>query len=425
MEALFSLNTKRLVMRKIIMASVITLFLSTGAFAGVFDLYIESEGQTFTDSFTSVQDMIDNIDTDRIKENLSNYTDNSAAFLNLGFRGLPIYLEFVENSTTLKLLIPSIGVERTFTGTDRDDTADLLEDWFKSDGDDAITDLMQALIAKTPVDPVAGNPHSLMDNMVDTMFNSASDPTDNIELNAELAGETDIRGNLITLAARFEKLTRDGYDSNKYTLPLAYTVRFDKSQNFLKIDLPLTMVDLEGSESYSTGLGFSLGLQINNNWRITPNISYGVSGSVDLGAVGQMGAGAVTSSYRFKKSKYTFSIDNMVGYFKTFPVNIDEYSIDAEIENTSLKNGLSVNIPVGNYSVPTSLELFIKDTRHFGSELFIDQYNEIGLSYGYDKHASKQYKGKMKSVFSSLRIGATYLTAKDADGFSINFGYVF
>ena len=81
------------------------------------------------------------------------------------------------------------------------------------------------------------------------------------------------------------------------------------------------------------------------------------------------------------------------------------------------------------YSMPTpriwkdsALELFAIDTRYFGTELYIDQYNEFGFSFGRSK---EDEGGLLSSLVNELRLGVTYLKADDSEGFTFNLGYKF
>ena len=62
----------------------------------------------------------------------------------------------------------------------------------------------------------------------------------------------------------------------------------------------------------------------------------------------------------------------------------------------------------------------------FGTDLYVDQYNEIGFSFGYKKAEKDPVTSKIKKYFKYLRAGITYMySSDDSKGFSINFGYSF
>jgi hypothetical protein len=405
-------------------AAAAALLLPSYAFAGLFDVTVTSGGDSYTENFSKVEDLFDNFDIEKIAPRFPGFDENtSGADLVINFRGLPAYLSIAPNSNKYILNIPSAGVYEEFDGVDRDDSSDKLEDWFKKDGDAALTRIMQKLASDTPTDPIAGNPSSLMSRMSTMDFDMAVSPeTSTIEINSQQTPE--LNANFISVFAKYSNYTVDGIKSKEYALPLAYTIRFNGSKNTLAIRMPMSQVTVEDSKAYNLGLGLALGYQVKDDWRITPAIGYGAVGSIDLGSVGQIVSGSVTSSYMFHINKYGLNMGNMVGYYKTIPFSRGDYDIDPDIHNTILRNGLNFVIPT-NEAKTTTLDLFVTDTRYFGSDLYIDQYNEIGFSYGFMKNTVKEKNGKAKSYISGLRGGLTYMTASDAHGVTVNFGWSF
>lgn len=417
---------RRLIM--IIMAAA--LFVPSAAFAGVFDLTITVNPNTvnedsYTSSYTSISDVIDNLDTNEIKADLPSYTDTSEASAILNFRGVPITLSIDQNSTTIRLSIPSIDVDESFTGTDRDDSVDKMEDWLKKNGKAAVTKLMKELVAETPTDPLAGNPASLESRMVALDYDYAVSPDETIEMNTKQSAEGSINANMISIFAKYSNYDLDGTSSSTYSLPMAYTFRFSGSKNSIAIRVPVSMVDIDGSKAYNFGLGLGLTYFVTDDWSLTPAIGYTAVGSVDLASVAQLISGSLTSSYSFHLGRYTLTMGNMIGHYKTIPFDYDDYSIDPDIQNTVLRNGLNLNIPTDGLIKGTSLELFVTDTRYYGSDLYVDQYNEFGLSYGFAKISQKKKGDKVYNLMRKLRVGVSYLTADNVSGYTVNFGYSF
>lgn len=397
------------------------------AFAGVFDITINADGytNTYNQSFSSLEDLIDNLDADEIAEHFAGYDEeNTGASVTMNFRGLPITAQFVSNSSTLNVQIPAISLNLTFSGVDRDASVDELQDWFEKDGGDALTRLQQALIEETATDPIAGNPSSLMSRMVSMDFDAAFKSDSVIEINTPSGGSSpELNANMVSVFARYSNYTANGIKSKEYALPLAYTIRFNGSKNTLAIRMPISMVDVDGSKAGNLGLGLALGYHINDDWKLTPAVGYGAVGSIDLGSVGQIVSGSITSSYTFHIKNYKLNLGNMIGRYQTIPFKYGDYDFDPDIENTVLRNGLNLVIPVGKTG--TSFDLFVTDTRYSGSELYIDKYNEVGFSYGFDKGVVKETAKGLKSLQKRLRVGLTYMFAEDAHGYTVNGGYSF
>ena len=112
----------------------------------------------------------------------------------------------------------------------------------------------------------------------------------------------------------------------------------------------------------------------------------------------------------------------MLGYYSTLPVETTAGSLNPEISNTVFRNGVTWGIPTESLAKDSNLELFVTDTRYFGSELFIDQYNEIGFSFGVDKEKIVKKKKGSVSYLKKFRVGVKYLTSEYSEGYSIHMG---
>lgn len=408
-------------------ASLIFIFPQNILAASLFDLRVESEGSVFQESYNAVEDLTDGIDEDYIRQRISGYTDQSEANVQANFRGLPILMAFQQNSTQLTLNIPAIGVQEVFTGATRDDSVDALENWFKKDGGDALTRLMQALISSTPNDPIAGNPNSLMAHMVHSDYERGftADASGIQQAVDAQAGNSETNANLVGLGARFGSYRQGDLDSQHMTLPLSYTIRFDDSPNQLNLKMPLVLTEVDGAKAYNSGLGADFEWQVTDRWKITPSANYAVVASADLGSIGQIISGSVTSAYQFNVGKSKLHVGNMLGHYKTLKFSGGGYSFDPDISNTVIRNGFMWAIPTPEIMQRSTLELFVTDTRYFGSDLYIDQYNEIGFSFGFSKTERKTLASKIKNYLSDFRMGFTYLHSDNSKGFSVNLGYRF
>ena len=414
-----------------------TITLNSNSFAAsVFELTLSSGEQTYTQGFNNVSDMINGLNLSEIQSRLSSYTETSAANATLNFRGLSIYASVPANSNTITLNIPSIGVTRTFTGSTRDGSVDLAEDWFKKEGGEAVNKLMNELAKSTANDPIAGNPNSLASHIVDNQFQqgffletsiiqpvaapaSAPPPSETIK--------KDVNANLISVGASYGSFKQKDLDVRKYTLPLSYSIRSNEDpRRKLTLNIPIALLDVQGAKSYDLGIGAALSLPVNKQWVLTPTLDYGAVGSVDMGSLGQIVSGSLTSAYTIKVDKYNFNIGNMLGYYKTLKLQIGDYSFDPNISNTVLRNGVMVAIPTESIKEHTALEVFVVDTRYFGSALYIDQYNEVGFSFGHTKTAQKEISESIiKNYLREIRAGFTYLSSSNSQGFTVNFGYTF
>jgi len=389
--------------------------------------------QTYTIDFNKAEELDNQFDRSVIQQHIPAYNDTLAVRGTVNFRGLEVRLSFPANSNTLTLQIPSIGVNETFTGANRDATVSQLEDWFKKDGGAALSKMQAELVKVSPTDPVAGNPTSLQSNMVTSAFSQGFISTTSQITSAPTTAAADTakptkNSDMIGIGARFGSLKAGGLDGSYYSFPLSYSFRSNQDpKKMLTVSLPITVVEVEQATSYNIGLGVGLTWPVRPNWALTPAVQYGFVGSVEQGAVSQMVSGSLTSAYTWDLgSDYLLSMGNMFGYYKTMEFEYQGYKFDPNISNTVFRNGLMLSVPTPKLYPGTVVEVFVIDTRFFGDDLYLDAYDEIGVDFGFRKFESKDLPEKIVNTIRDLRIGVSYLWA-DGDNsiMTLNFGFAF
>ncbi|MBF0118966.1 MAG: hypothetical protein HQK79_09030 [Desulfobacterales bacterium] len=441
-------------MRKSVLFITLLVFLSfNNVFAeSIFDATIKivsgpGTGDSYSKSFSSAEDCIDSVKGSNIKTYLPNYTDKSGVEGTFNYRGLPMYAKYVSNSTTLAVDIPAIGFSQQFTGNTRDESNDQFSDFLKKNGTDYISKINEYFAQNTAVDPITGNPSSLAGQMVSNSFSRGfTEKASLIQKPGEQIEEGD-NGNLMGIAPSVGSFKySDKYDLNSYSLPLSYTFRSNAdARKQLTLSMPIQMLTVEDSKSYNLGFGAAYSIPVtgqlsNHQWILTPSLDYGLVGSVDLGSVGQIVQGALTSLYATWIDKYTISMGNMVGYYKSLKFKLGDYEIDPKVSNTVFRNAIMVAIPTDALLRRTMLELFIIDTRISGSSQKISGYDEIGFAFGLVKPRKLTVSqkasdlgsmkkddtlSKAKNFLTSYKLGLTYLTSNDGKGVTVNFGYIF
>lgn len=408
-------------MKKIFGLAFFLLFFSGSVFAGILDIKLTVGGQTYSENFNTVKDLINGIDEDFVKKHFPAYTDTTPFTAVMNFRGVEIKTSF-DGTNKLTLKIPSIGVDETFGGGSRKESIEKMEDWFKKNGKEKLTELMQAFAKSTPNDPIAGNPNSLMGTMVHMDFDQAftSNASNLRPIRIANIDRTGRNSNLIMLGGSYRSYRQDGVDNTQILVPFTYTWRFDNSRNKLRFRLPLALQNIDGSKAFNLGLGVAFGWQVTDAWELTPAANYGAVGSIDLGSIGQIASGSLTSSYKIQLGDLQCGIGNMLGHYKTLKFSAGEFSFDPDIASTVLKNGVMLSIPTATWLHTLSwlrntvLELFVSDTRYFGTELFIDRYNEVGFAFGYNNTTTT----RGKNYLTDFRLGLSYLFCDKSKGFS-------
>ena len=411
------------------------LFKAGPVTGGLFGATICSDGYSEA-SYTgsSVEGLIDQLDKNELKRRFDGFDENTNnAFFQASFRGLPVYAAFPNekgkgDETTLVFNVPALDICEVWgkedpgicqnrhgnklqttphKGDTRDANKEGLKDYLKKEGDQILAELVKV----SPVDPIAGNPASQQTQMI----------TDEYEAGSGGQAASPMAG--LGIGAQFGRFSQGGYDISVYNLPLSYKMPLGKDQELL-FRFPLSYTDVSGAKSYKVTLGLSYIRYLTKAWSLTPSVSYGVAGSRELGSLAQSVSTSLTSNYVLPlKSKYEVSISNMLGYYKTLPFKIQDYDVDLGITNTILRNGVSLSIPLGMKwsGSELSLETFLVDTRFFGSELYTDQFNEIGFSIG----PRMARKGTTSFSGQLFGIGLTYLHSENDHAFNLNVGYRF
>jgi len=401
---------------------LLSLIVSTSLYSGdVFSIDVKNETtpDSFSHTTSDLSNLIDTLDEDKLLASFT-YTNTDQITASLDFRGLPMKLKFAENSNVLELAIPSLSINESFNGKNREASMRLLEDWFKNDKKN-VERIMQELARVSPVDPIAGNPNSLMGATVSDDF-----------MNGFQKVATQQKGmkskNFILIAPSFKSLDIDGKKSDSFTLPIGYSFDIgDNPKEKLSLSMPLSYVRVEDAKSYNVGLGVAYSLPITNSWILTPAVKYSLVGSKNLGTLAQMASGSLTSSYTFDLGeRHFFSLGNMVGHYSTVKYFDAEYAFNPHIANTVFRNAVMYSIPSDKIYKDTSIDFFLIDTKYTGTELFLESYDEIGLSFGFNKDVMNLTSKEDNYEYEEeLKLGISYLTSSKADGFEINFGYSF
>ncbi|MDR2690667.1 MAG: hypothetical protein LBB76_13060 [Azoarcus sp.] len=377
-----------------------------------FSLSLDVAGTCGREKFDTAQDLIDGLETNALGKIRSNYTGSEIAALNINFNSLPIALEFPNAGQTgsgaqLNFFIPRLGVHQVFLGHDRDDSVDQLEHYLKHSG--IIDDILEYQIAHTANNPITG-PGGLLPGTVETDFGNGVDT-----LPDSADGPA---GNQFGMGLGFGSTRIDGRDSKSVVLPLSYTIRNDiDPRRQLVFSLPLTIIETDGAKSYTGSFGVAYRLPLNRVWTITPALRYGFSGSEDLATAAALSGVSVSSNYVMRFDGFDLAIGNMVGFYQTSKLKVGDYSVDPGVRSTVLRNGVLLSQPISIGGRSMSIEYSIIDTRYQGSNIYVDNTQEIGVTLGNNR--------SLASARSNLRAGLRYLQGRDVKSLYLNVGYWF
>ena len=376
----------------------------------LYELSVTSNGQTSTQDYSDIETFVDQLSNDGLKQINPAYTETSAAVSVLDVRGLPAIASYNENSTTLNFSVPSLDINLDFNGTNRNESKSQFFDFLKGEGASILTRLLQGFVSQTAVDPVAGNPNSMVAKMAQDDFRAAA--------TSDAGGEHNLFG--LGLMAGHSQAT--GFQTNSISVPINYIYTLpnsSKSPYLLILDMPLRYLNVEGAEIYDGSVGLGATLPILNTWSLTPMFRYGAVGSFNSGSIQAVYSGSVTSKFDFYMNDLKLSSNNMIGYYETGSLS-NKFGGNYDLQNVIFRNGLSAEGSL-NYTLfdePTSWEVQFIDTRVTGDKWFIDGYEEIVATVGTRRRMARM-------DWQTLRFGASLTLGKAFQGGQLLFSYRF
>lgn len=372
------------------------------------------------ESANTITDLVNKLSDQNLSAIVSSYTNTSAADAILNIRGLTAFASFPADSTALHFSVPQAGVNVTFTGATRNDSEQKLLDFLIKNGGSLATKVLQALVADSPVDPVAGNPASLQNSMA---FESFSIGT-GIGLNSPPSSVEGPHGilvrqpNLVQVGGDVGILNSGGYRSTVATLPIRYTIPFSNPRWALTIDAPITYVNTQGDASYYGSFGISLRTPILRHWYLTPSIRVGAVGSLDLGAAAFEYAAGIASRYDIYFHDLMITIGNGVSLVHTTDLSVGNVHVNYDLSNQLWNNGVQVvgSLPLNLFGDPTSWQAFVVDTYVTGSKVYVDHYDQIGFTVGTRRQLNSQdwntfrvgFEVTIGSHFNAYKLALTY-----------------
>ncbi|MDX5298701.1 MAG: hypothetical protein LPK85_07095 [Gammaproteobacteria bacterium] len=392
---------------------------SLSAYADVFEINAMSAGVSEARRYQSVDSALAAITDAGLAGLLPAYTGREIAQVDLDFRGVDMVLAFPEEDRTrLTLQIPSMGVDESFEGFSRDDSQSALRDFVKKNAR-LLALLQRELVRSSPVDPVAGNPNSMMSRGVAEDFGAGVVST------AESGVTGGATGGLVGIAPAYTRLVAKSVnnprnmDSGLFSLPLSYTRFFSKPGRLITVSMPLSQSSIEGAKAYDAGLTASFRNPVSSAWYLTATAGMRATKSTDMGSGVAMSNVALTSSYLIPTEGFGVTIGNMVGYYSTLKVKINDVAYNPDINNTVFRNGVLVEQPLSLMwnGDPLSIEYSLVDTRYTGTALFNRYQDELSVTIG-TRRASNARASRVRGGFSVVE-------APHARGFTLSMGYWF
>lgn len=318
-------------------------------------------------------DLRRNLQTNAIETLVPIYTPTSPVTFDINLRGLIALTSFAANSTVLIVNIPNAGISTSFDGGSRDASIALFKSYIQ-DGE-SIPQLLKAYAKYSPIDPIAGNPNSLIAKMAEADF-----------LTANLSPLSSCNGcwNAQPIVHQFQAGTyglrafSKGYDTTTVTMPLRYSFSPDERLAFI-IDAPFTYIRNGGASSVIGSLGVGLRIPVTFDWSLTAITRVGSGGSVDLACSGNFVSLGVLSLYNHRISYFSLSLINYIGFFTSTNLWLGGVNFNYHLQKTIFKNGLAIT-SCKEFTVfkrPLYFKVSFTDTFFGGNRFYLNHFDEI------------------------------------------------
>jgi hypothetical protein len=371
--------------------------------------------QSATVSAPNLVDLSRELKGSSIKALIPSYTPTSELLVDINLRGIDTIGFFAANSTVLVVAIPQANIIEVFDGGTRDASFVLYKDYIRDAGARRL--LLRAYAKYSPIDPIAGNPNSLMAQMAqaDYLLGRLT-PLSGCDCSCAPQPIT----HLFQAGVNGERAFSYPFDTTSVTIPLRYSYSPARTWAVI-LDAPLTYNRNGGGSSFYGSLGFAARFPFRNFWAVMPTARIGFGGTLDLCTSGTFLSAGVESILQSKIKNFVVSITNYAGYYTSTNFWLTGINFNYRLYNWILKNGLSINTCQGVSLCGRTFNLGLSfiDSYFATDKLYINHYDEVGITL-----ITTGINRRLK--YDCLTMGFSYqFGQKSYKGFSLNFAYQF
>jgi hypothetical protein len=307
---------------------------------------------------------------------------------NLRYADVPNAIIIIRNDTptahVATILIPSTGLNRSFSATTTDDLNEQIRNFVKTEGAEEWARFLREVNRRSKVSPVDGNPDAATARAATQTFMQFGFE-EGLTREERDSGENPNDRTSIGFTADVGRFNAGGQQGTTYSLPLYARYKLTDRVG-LHFNIPLNWTRLEGADIYGVGLNVGLPIKIfprsKDNplfWQLTPSAGVNGSGSVDMIAGGLLANGGLTSLLSYDFDRFTVSMGNHFSYHEALSMNFDSVKFDSTAQQEILKNGLKVSIPFAKRWIFDIYGLHTK----FLEDAAVDQYFTVGGEVGF------------------------------------------
>lgn len=345
---------------------------------------------------------------------LDSLYDGTATSFNIAeyIYGSQINISSPEGSNDLILNVLNSGFKKTFSGTNRYESADELFKFLENGKYGFVSYTQKYLAQNTPYSTIAGNPSSLQGQMIQQASNiSGFSPTE----------RSQGYGGHLSVSVSGGHFNAGPVSGTDITLPISWDYKFGDSTKII-LALPITYQSSGNTTTYQTQLDVGLQIPIiGNRLYITPVVSGGGTWSKSFNSWAGMYSFSLGTKYIIPINKsWSFSIQGLGGYISTANLKIGSYNVDPKINNEVSKVGIMTQkvMPFDIWGEPMSARLGYAYTRLYGTHLFMNGYNQVYAGFGTEPGVGAPF-------YKNIRLGLVGTFGRDYSALSVDFGYSF
>jgi len=391
-----------------------TTLLFLASFAGAFEPYhatVTVETQSVTVSAPNLVDLDRNLQNKPVEVLGPIYTPVSPVSIDYNLRQILADASFAAGSTELVVVFPNSGNVVTFDGGTRPESLALFKEYLRDGGGNG--SILKSYAKFSPIDPVAGNPNSIMAQMAQSDYL--------LGILSPLSG-CDCSWSAQPIVHQFNtglnvmRAFANKYDTTTVSVPLRYSFSPNLRWAFI-IDLPITYYRNGGASTIQTSLGVGLRLPITSNWSLTSTVRMGNAGTLDLCTCGNFVSFGLTSALNYKAFDCVFTLLNYAAYTTSTNLWLSGVNFNYHLQDYIFKNGFTVTTCQGFCLCqrPINFSFSFEDSYFTGHRLYIKHFDEVSaavitrnilpwldydcLSLGFTyRFGERKYKGYMLSM---------------------------
>jgi hypothetical protein len=264
------------------------------------------------------------------------------AVYNVGGAKNLLKLQADATGQNITLTSPSSGKSQIFTGANREQAIDRLNDFLQTDLNAAFGQFQKSLNTQTGVGVTDGNPLAATAFLADDVFTQFGFVPTVSQASKDAIG-------------RFEIGVQGGggtYSVNNGTgnfakMDINAGMKFNDQVGFV-LSIPVQYRTIGGTNTYIGGINLGLPITILHHdvlldgmaWQLTPWVDVGGGINEPLLSGGGIYGGGGTSSLAYQAGPLTFTLADQIGYDSGFAFTYDNIKFDTPVNQWIMKNGM-------------------------------------------------------------------------------------